>query len=89
MGAVGLAEYVCTHPLHNFYRGRSRLYSRKTLSRGFILHPTLPVDRVTRRKLRMAQDSDDLFVVHVLVWVLVVVLAIVALHCLLPRRVVR
>ena len=29
----------------------------------------------------MAQDSDDLFVVHILVWILVLVLAIVALHC--------
>ena len=37
----------------------------------------------------MAQDSDDFFVLHVLVWVVVVVLAIVALHCLLPRRVVQ
>ena len=61
----------------------------RTLSRGSVLHPTLPVDRVTRRKLRMAQDSDDLFVLHVLVWVVVVVLAIVALHYPLPRRVVR
>ena len=59
------------------------------LSRGFVLHPTLPVDRVTRRKFRVAQDSDDLFMLHVLVWVVVVVLAIVALHCPLPRRVVR
>ena len=51
---------------------------------------TLPVDRVTRRKFRMAQDSDDrLFVVNIVVWVLVVILAIVALHCPLPRRVVR
>ena len=47
------------------------------------------MDRVTRRKFRMAQDSDDLFVLHVLVWVVVVVLAIVALPCPLPRRVVR
>ena len=30
----------------------------------------------------MAQDSDDpLFVVNIVVWVLVVILAIVALHC--------
>ena len=58
------------------------------LSRGSVLHPTLPVDRVTRRKLRMAQDSDDLFVVNVVVWVVVVILVIVALHCSLPRRVV-
>ena len=49
----------------------------------------MPVVRVTRRKLRMAQDSDDLFMVHVLVWIIVVVLAIVALHYPLPRRVVR
>ena len=45
------------------------------------------MDRVT--KLRMTQDSDDLFVLHVLVWVVVVVLAIVALHCPLSRGVVR
>ena len=59
-------------------------------SRGYVLHPTLPVDRVTRRKFRMAQDSDDpLFVVNIIVWVLVVILAIVALHCPLPHRVVQ
>ena len=47
-------------------------------SRGSVMHPTLPVDRVTRRKFRMAQDSDDpLFVVNIVVWVLVVILAIV------------
>ena len=62
----------------------------EALSRGFVLHPTLPVDRVTLRKFRMAQDSDDpLFVVNIVVWVLVVILAIVALNCPLPRRVVR
>ncbi|KAG2538631.1 hypothetical protein PVAP13_9NG403828 [Panicum virgatum] len=60
----------------------------RTLSRGSVLHPTLPVDRVTRMKLRMAQDSDDLIMVHVFVWVLIVVLVIVALHCPLPCRVV-
>ena len=59
------------------------------MSRGYVLHPTLPVDRVTRRKLRMVQDSDDLFVVNVVIWVLVVILVIVALHCPLPRRVVQ
>ena len=32
----------------------------------------------------MVQDTDDLFVVNVVVWVLVVILAIVALHCPLP-----
>ena len=47
------------------------------------------MDRVTRKKLRMAQDSDDVFVVNVVVWVLVVILAIVALHYPLPRGVVR
>ena len=61
-----------------------------TLSRGTVLHPALLVDRVTRRKFRMAQDSDDpLFVVNIVVWVLVVILVIVALHCPLPHRVVR
>ena len=29
VGVVGLAEYVCTHPILNFYRGRSRLHSRR------------------------------------------------------------
>jgi hypothetical protein len=38
----------------------------------------------------MAQDSDDpLFVASIVVWVLVVILAIVALHGPLSRRVVR
>ena len=29
VGVVRLAEYVCTHPFSNFYRGRSRLGSRR------------------------------------------------------------
>ena len=29
VGVVGLAEYVCTHPILNFYRGRLRLRSRR------------------------------------------------------------
>ena len=29
VGVVGLAEYVCTHPILNFYRGRSRLHFRR------------------------------------------------------------
>ena len=28
VGVVGLAEYICTHPILNFYRGRPRLRSR-------------------------------------------------------------
>ncbi|PVH31051.1 hypothetical protein PAHAL_9G046100 [Panicum hallii] len=35
------------------------------------------------------KTDDPLFVASVVVWVLVVILAIVALHCPLPRRVVR
>ena len=89
VGVVGLAEYICTNPILNFYRARSRLRSRRC-SRGSVLHPTLPVDRVTRRKFHMEQDSNDpLFVVNIVVWVLVVILVIVALHCPLSRRVVR
>ena len=88
MGGVGLAKYVCTHPCLILQRKIQNLFP-STLSRGSVLHPTLPVVRVTRRKLRMAQDSDDPYMVHVLVWVLVLVVAIVALHCPLPRRVVR
>ena len=90
MGVVGLAEYVCTHPFSNFLQRKIQTSFPKTLSRGSILHPTMHVDRVTHRKFHMAQDSDDLlFVVNIIVWVLVVNLAIVALHCPLPRRVVR
>ena len=29
VGVVGLAEYVCAHPILNFYRGRSRLRFRR------------------------------------------------------------
>ena len=87
---VRLAEYVCTHSILNFLQRKIQTSFPKTLSRDSVLHPTLPVDRVTRRKFRMAQDSDDpLFVVNVVVWILVVILAIVVLHCPLPRRVVR
>ena len=89
VGVIGLAEYVCTHPFPNFLQRKIQTLFPKTLSRGSVLHPTLPVDWVTRRKLRMAQDSDDLFVVNIVVWVLVVILAIVALHYPLPRGVVR
>ena len=90
VGVVGLAEYVCTHPILNFYGGRFRLRSRRRRVGFFVLHPAFPVVRVTRRRFHMAQDSDDpLFVVNVVLWVLVVILAIVALHCPLPRRVVR
>ena len=82
MGVVGLAEYFCTHPILKFLQRKIQTSFPKTLSRGSVLHPTLPVDRVTHRKFRMVQDSDDpLFVVNIVVWVLVVILAIVALHC--------
>ena len=67
VGVVGLAEYVCTHPCLIFTEEDPDFIFPRTLSRGSFLHPTLSVDRVTCRKLHMAQDSDDLFVVHVLV----------------------
>ena len=62
MGGVGLAEYVCTHPCLIFTEEDPGL-----LSRGSVLHLTLPVDRVTRRKFRMAPDSDDLFIVNIVI----------------------
>ena len=83
-----LSTFVLT-PFLIFLQRKIQTSFPKMLSRGSVLHPTLPVDRVTRRKLRMVQDSDDLFVVNVFVWVLVVILAIVALHCPFPYRVVR
>ena len=86
---VGLAEYICTHPILYFYRRRSRLCTRRRwVGIPSCTQPCLWI-RVTRRSYRMAQDSDDFFVLHVLIWVVVVVLAIVALHCPLLRRVVR
>ena len=75
MGVVGLAEYVCTHSCLIFTEEDPE-FILEDVNKGSVLHPTLPEVRVTRRKLRMAQDSDDLFMLHVLVWVVVVVLAI-------------
>ena len=66
MGVVGLTEYVCTHSCLIFIEEDPN-FIPEDIEYGSVLHPTLPVDRVTRRKLHMAQDSDDLFVVHVLV----------------------
>ena len=83
-----LSTFVLTHSL--FLQKKIQTLFLTTLSRGTVLHPTLPMDRVTRRRFRMAQDSDDpLFVVNVVVWILVVIIAIMELHCPLPRRVVR
>ncbi len=48
------------------------------------------ITSVSSGLISYAQDSDDpLFVVNIVVWVLVVILAIVTLHCPLSRRVVR
>ena len=90
MGVVGLPEYVCTHPILNFYRGRTRLRSRRgRVEVPSCTQPCLWIGSPVG-KFRMAQDSDDpLFIVNVVVWVLVVILVIVALHGPLPRRVVR
>ena len=90
VGVVGLAEYVCTHPILYFYRRRPRLCTRR--HRVGVLSCTLPClwIRVTRRSYRMAQDSDDfLFIFNIVACVWIVILAIVALLCSLPRRVVR
>ena len=90
VGVVGLAEYVCTHPILYFYRRRSRLCTwRRRVGVPSCTQPCLWI-WVTRRRFRMAQDSDDpLFIINIVVWVWVVILAIVALLCPLPRRVVR
>ena len=89
MGVVGLAEYVCTHPILNFYRGRSKLRSRGCRA-GYRPTPSLACGLGHPQEFRMAQDSDDpLYVVNIVVCVLVIILAIVALHYPLPRRVVR
>ena len=90
VGVVGLAEYVCTHPILYFLQKKIQTLYPTTLSRGTVLHPALPVDGVTRRRYRMAQDSDDfLFIFNIIACVWIVILAIVALLCSLLRRVVR
>src|SRR6185437_13823545 len=57
VGVVGLAEYVCTHSILNFYREKIQTSFPKTLSRGSVLHPTLPVDRVTSRSSASGQGA--------------------------------
>ena len=74
MGVVGLAEYVCTHP-NLIFTEKDPYFIPENVEYGFRSVPNLPVDRVTRRELRMAQDSDDFFVLHVFVWIVVVILA--------------
>ena len=90
VGVVGLAEYFCTLSILNFYRGRFRLRSRRRrVEVPSYTRPYLWI-RVTRRRYRRAQDSDDLlFIFNIVACVWIVILAIVALLCSLPRRVVR
>ena len=90
VGVVGLAEYVCTHHILYFYWRRSRLCTwRHWVGVPSCTQPYLWI-RVTRRRYRMAQDSDDpLFIFNIVACVWIVILAIVALLCSLPRRVVR
>ena len=63
---------------------------QKTLSRvPSCTQPCLWIG-ITRRRYRMAQDSDDfLFIFNIVACVWIVILAIVVLLCSLPRRVVR
>ena len=90
VGVVGLAEYVCTHPILNFYRGRPMLHSRRRRV-GYRPAPSLacglgsPAGDTAWRKTLMT----PLFIINIVVWVWVVILVIVALLCSLPRRVVR
>jgi hypothetical protein len=85
VGVIGLAEYVRTHPSFTVYSRGPRLFPRRRRV-GYRPAPSLacvgpPLD------FRMAQDSDDPhFVASVVVWTCIVFLAIVALHCPLPRR---
>ena len=90
VGVVGLAEYVCTHPILYFYRRRSRLCTwRRWVGVPSCTQPCLWI-RVTRRRYHMAQDSNDLlFIFNIVPCVWIVILAIVALLCSLLRRVVR
>ena len=90
MGVVELAEYVCTHPCLIFTKEDPELLPEDVeYGVSFCTQLCLWI-RVTRRRYRMAQDSDDpLFIFNIVVRVWVVILAIVALLCSLPRRVVR
>ena len=46
VGGVGLAEYVCTHPCLIFTEEDPE-FIPEDVNRGSVLHPTLPVVRVT------------------------------------------
>ena len=92
VGVVGLAEYVYTHPLLNFYRRIQTLFPR-TLSRGFVLHPTLPLVLALFRMLSLARYSEpELDLMWVVLWCITVaflLFVIVCLECPPPRRIVR
>ena len=87
---LDLLSTFCTHPILYFYRRRSRLCTRRRwVGVPSCTQPCLWI-RVTRRRYRMAQDSDDLlFIFNIVACVWIVILAIVGLLCSLPRRVVR
>ena len=90
VGVVGLVEYVCTHPILNLFQRKIQTMFPKTSSRvPSCTQPCLwigsPAGSSVWRKTLMTPS----FVVNVVVWVLVVILAIVTLHCPLPCRVVR
>ena len=83
-----LSMFVLTHSL--FLQKKIQTLCLTMLSRGTVLHPALPMDLGYPQEYRMAQDSDDfLFVFYIVACVWIVILAIVALLCSLPRRVVR
>ena len=88
VGVVELAEYFCTHPCLIFTK-EDPDFIPEDVELGFRSAPNLACDYGRPQEASMAQDSEDFFVLHILVWVIVVVLAIVALHCPLPRRVER
>ena len=87
---LDLLSTFCTHPILYFYRGRSRLCARRRwVGVPSCTQPCLWI-WVTRRRYRMAQDSEDLlFIFNIVACVWIVILAIVALLCSLTRRVVR
>ena len=58
---LDLLSMFCTHPILYFYRGRSRLCARRCwVGVPSCTQPCLWI-RVTRRRYRMAQYSDDPF----------------------------
>ena len=92
MGVVGLAEYVCTHPILTFYRRRPRLRTRRRrVGLSFYTQP-LPVEPALFEMFSLAQYSEpELDPMWVALWCYVVAWLLIIIICIEcpPRMFVR